>query len=230
MIAGDDIETATTGKTDSAGILFLQDSRLNKPVSVTAVKECFQPTTCVDVLPRTEALQHRLGGMCGGRLWGKLVGASWMTVRPSDMYAKPPDGNLSTAEAANEAVMANVLLDVRRMVPATQCSRIVRQPPGPTCRSGSCVELYAEAEPQSITRARVTPSTHVAAGNAVPVSVMPAVDEDTGEGETSDILTIPTLKPGQQPEVMMQPIDVLSLETDDFNADFTRTLSNQIAL
>jgi len=51
-----------------------------------------------------------------------------MTEQPSGGYARPPDGCVSNAEAANEVVMANVLLGVRRMVPVTRCSRIVRQP------------------------------------------------------------------------------------------------------
>ena len=73
VIAGDGIDSASTGKTDSAGILILQDSRLNKPVSVTDLKECLWPTTFVDVLHLAEALQHCLGGMCGGQVGRKRL-------------------------------------------------------------------------------------------------------------------------------------------------------------
>jgi len=53
---------------------------------------------------------------------------------------------------------------------------------------------------------------------------MPAADEDTNDGETSDTLSIPTLKPAQQPEIMMQPFDVPNLDTGDFDADFTGSI------
>ena len=51
------------------------------------------------------------------------------------------------------------------------------------------------------TRVRVTPSTHVVAG-----------------------LGIPATTPGNSLEVLLQPFEVLNLETGDFNADFTGSL------
>ncbi|PIE06133.1 MAG: hypothetical protein CSA75_01110 [Sorangium cellulosum] len=49
VIAGDNLETARTGKTDSAGIVIFQDPSLQARRSVTLAKTCFEPTTFVDV-------------------------------------------------------------------------------------------------------------------------------------------------------------------------------------
>ena len=49
VIAGDNVDTALLGKTNSAGILVLQDAQLQQKRSVTLAKTCFQPTTFIDV-------------------------------------------------------------------------------------------------------------------------------------------------------------------------------------
>ena len=49
VIAGDNLDTALTGKTDGAGIVVFQDASLANKRSVTIAKACYQPTTFVDV-------------------------------------------------------------------------------------------------------------------------------------------------------------------------------------
>ncbi|MCL2824298.1 MAG: hypothetical protein FWD57_09925 [Polyangiaceae bacterium] len=44
----------------------------------------------------------------------------------------------------------------------------------------------------------MTTATRAVAGNAVPVSVMPAADEDTSDGETTYTVTNPAFTSGQQ--------------------------------
>lgn len=49
VIAGDNLDSALTGKTDAAGIVIFEDSSLQQERSVTIAKTCFEPTTFVDV-------------------------------------------------------------------------------------------------------------------------------------------------------------------------------------
>lgn len=49
VVAGDNLDTALTGKTDGAGIVVFQDASLEARRSVTIAKDCYQPTTFVDV-------------------------------------------------------------------------------------------------------------------------------------------------------------------------------------